>query len=175
MVFDSSITFEKTWLACGPMSSPIQPSLIALLLDISVFALASNLSAMMESIGKCRSTPFAFAFRISSLASSSLSSSTNDLPMFPPSALKNVYAMPPPIMRLSTTSSIFSMISILSEIFAPPIMAVKGFSAFSNTFLALSSSAAMTRPAHLSLKNCATIVVDACARCAVPKASFTYT
>ena len=69
------------------------------------------------------------------------------------------------------------MIKILSDTFAPPIIAVKGFCASCNTFSALTTSPSITNPKVLfSLeKNCAIIAVEACALCAVPKASFTYT
>ena len=85
--------------------------------------------------------------------------------------------MPPPIIISVAFSSRFSRISILSETFAPPIMATKGFSASCNTFSALFTSASISRPNIFlsSGKNFAITAVEACARCAVPKASFTYT
>ena len=40
---------------------------------------------------------------------------TNELPIVPPNALAKVYAIPPPMIRLSTRSRSFSINSILSE------------------------------------------------------------
>ena len=69
------------------------------------------------------------------------------------------------------------MIKILSDTLAPPMMAVKGFSDFNNTFSALETSPSMSRPnIFLSAsKKSATIAVDAWALCAVPNASLMYT
>ena len=70
----------------------------------------------------------------------------------------------------------FSIIVILEETLLPPSIAVTGFSEFFNTLLMLSISFANKAPKHLSFGNSfAIIVVEACALCAVPKASFTYT
>ena len=60
--------------------------------------------------------------------------STNEFPTFPPKALKKVYDIAPPMIKVSTFSSNFSIMRILSEILAPPMMAVNGRSAFSSTF-----------------------------------------
>ena len=74
----------------------------------------------------------------------------------------------------STLSRIFSITVILEDTFDPPRTAVTGFSLFFKTLFKLSISLANNNPKHFSLgKNCAIIVVDACALCAVPKASFT--
>ena len=69
----------------------------------------------------------------------------------------------------------YSMIKtpIFEETFAPPKTAVTGFSLSFKTLLMLSISLAKRFPKHLLFgKNCAIIVVEACALCAVPKASF---
>ena len=79
-------------------------------------------------------------------------------------ALKKVYAIPPPIRIKSTLSINCSMIKILSETLAPPIIAVTGLSPPFNTLSAFTNSASITYPKHFSSKYFATIVVDACAR-----------
>ena len=74
-------------------------------------------------------------------------------------------------------SSKFSIINILSETFAPPMMATKGFSLLCITLSALATSLFINKPNTLfsGVKYLAITAVLACARCAVPKASFTYT
>ena len=105
-----------------------------------------------------------------------MSSSTREAPILPPLALINVYVIPPPIIRLSTLSSRFSITIILSDTLAPPIIAVKGFSGRCSTLSILFNSLTIRYPNIFSSgKNFAIIVVDACALWAVPKASFTYT
>ena len=82
--------------------------------------------------------------------------------------------MPPMHMMRSETSIRFSMTRILSEILAPPTIAVSGRCtlAASSTFEKASSSFFTRRPhAHGILPAMPTI--DACARWAVPKASLT--
>ena len=122
-------------------------------------------------------TPFALALAKISSAKGIRSSSQMEVPMVPPCALKKVYAIPPPIIISVARSNKFSIIKILSDTLAPPIIAVKGFSEPCKTFSALATSAFMTRPNILlpGAKNCAITAVEACARCAVPNASFTYT
>ena len=67
---------------------------------------------------------------------------------------------------------IFFKIGILVEIFAPPKIASTGFSPFFKTFLIDFTSLSKHFPKNLSLKNCATNVVEAWALWAVPNASF---
>jgi len=89
-------------------------------------------------------------------------------------AFTNVNVIPPPIIKWSTLSKIFSITVIFEETLAPPKTAKTGFSELFKTLSILSISLANRFPKHFfSVKNCATIVVDACALCAVPKASFT--
>jgi hypothetical protein len=52
IVLDFLITLENWSQAEGPISRPSQPSGILLLGDVDVFALASNLSAIIESDGR---------------------------------------------------------------------------------------------------------------------------
>ena len=82
--------------------------------------------------------------------------------------------MPPPIIKWSTLSNIFSITVIFEDTFAPPKIANTGFSELFKTLSILSISLASKLPKHLLFsKNCAIMVVDACALCAVPKASLT--
>ena len=69
---------------------------------------------------------FSFALSKISFANSILVLSRIDIPTFPPIALMNVYAIPPPIKMVSTLSSKFSMTGNLSATFAPPKIATKG-------------------------------------------------
>ena len=126
------------------MSKPIHPSGMALLAVVLVCASLANLSAIFESTGKYNFTPLALAFSINSRVSAMRSSSHRELPMVPPWAFINVYDMPPPIKILSAMLSRFSMMSNLSETFAPPTIAVKGRSDFFITFSALATSWAIT-------------------------------
>ncbi len=74
----------------------------------------------------------------------------------------------------STLSKIFSITVIFEETLEPPRTAVTGFTELFNTRFKLSISFAKSMPKHLLVgKNFAIIVVEACALCAVPKASFT--
>ena len=65
------------------------------------------------------------------------------------------------------------IIGILEEILAPPRMANIGFSPLFMTLSIDFTSFSKRLPKNLFSKNCAIIVVDACALCAVPKASLT--
>mmetsp|Transcript_25187 Transcript_25187/g.76449 ORF Transcript_25187/g.76449 Transcript_25187/m.76449 type:complete len:256 (+) Transcript_25187:1189-1956(+) len=81
--------------------------------------------------------------------------------------------MPPPMIILSTLSSMFLMSWILSDTLAPPRMASTGFMGASSTLPKASSSLATRKPDALMVKPSPTM--EECARCAVPKASDTYT
>ena len=61
------------------------------------------------------------------------------------------------------------------ETLLPPTIAIRGCSASCTDFVNASISAAMRGPAHATFANRATPSVEACARCAVPNASFTNT
>ena len=174
IVLEFSITSSKILMDSSAISNPIQPSGVWSILDTCVFALASKASAFIASTGKYILTPFSFAFFRISKARSSLSSSQSDFPIFPPWALMKVYVIPPPIITLSTRLSKFSIIRILSDTFAPPIMAVKGFCGAKSTLSMALSSLPIKKPNMLSLGKYAAIkAVEACARWAVPNASFT--
>jgi hypothetical protein len=111
--------------------------------------------------------------RFDRLASSSLSFSTSDLPTAMPRALKNVYAMAPPMIRRSTLPSMFLMTSILSDTFAPPMIATNGRSGDSSAWPRYLSSCSIKRPAAGFSKSRVIASTDACARCAAPNASLT--
>ena len=68
------------------------------------------------------------------LAIGVFSGSSKDLPTTPPIELAKVYAIPPPTIKLSTLSRRDVKTSILLDILAPPIIAVRGLLGFSNAF-----------------------------------------
>ena len=175
MVLEFFITSEYVFIVSVLISKPIQPSGISLILQCFILASFEKLSAITASVGIYKLTPFVFAFCNNSFAKSNLSSSHNDLPIAPPIAFTNVNAMPPPIKMLLALFINCSIIKILSLTFAPPTIAVKGASAPFITLSILAISLAITYPKHFAsdLKNWAITAVDACARCAVPKASLT--
>src|SRR5262249_9144507 len=120
-------------------------------------------------------TLFCEAFVINFLATSTLSTSTSDFPVSRPLARRNVYAMAPPISTVLAILMKFSINSILSEIFAPPTIATYGFSAFLSARLSASISLSIKNPAAACFTYETMPAVDACARCAAPKASLMYT
>src|SRR2546427_667451 len=71
-------------------------------------------------------TPFSSARLITRRACSTKSSSTSESPTPNPSALRNVFAMPPPISSLSIFERRFSRTSILVLTLAPPMTAAYG-------------------------------------------------
>ena len=105
------------------MSSPI---LLFGILSISIVENSVsflNSLATTVSIGK---TIFPFDLANKFFAKSSLSSSTNEVPTFFPSAFKKVNIIAPPIRILSALVNKFSITPILSETFAPPKIAING-------------------------------------------------
>ena len=111
------------------------------------------------STGNSIFTPLFFAFSIKLLAKSNLSNSQIEFPTLYPCALKNVYAIPPPINNVSTLSSKLSITPILSDTFFPPKIATNGLlgllSASPKTF----SSFSIKNP-HAEGKNDATPAVE---------------
>mmetsp|Transcript_42848 Transcript_42848/g.79364 ORF Transcript_42848/g.79364 Transcript_42848/m.79364 type:complete len:201 (-) Transcript_42848:261-863(-) len=112
----------------GPLSRPIHPSGMASALTVCVLASGAKASATMMSEGRRISLPSFSAFSMTSLAVSTKSSSTRDVPTFRPFALRNVKTMPPPMMILSHLSRSASRTVILEETLDPPTMAAMGFS-----------------------------------------------
>ena len=100
------------------------------------------------------------------------SSSTRDVPTSSPRASMNVAAMPPPTNSVSTCGAIRWRTASLSDTFAPPNTAANGRAGDSNAAPSICSSRAISSPATAG--RCAvTPTVEACARCAAPKASLT--
>ena len=83
--------------------------------------------------------------------------------------------MPPPTINWSTLSASDSKIESLVETFDPPTIATSGRLGANKARPRASSSACSRGPAQAVGANCAIPWVVASARCAVPKASFTYT
>ena len=108
----------------------------------------------------------------SSLAVGTHSSSTRDVPTSSPRASMNVAAMPPPTISVSTCGAMRWSTASLSDTFAPPNTAANGRAGDSNAAPSICSSRAISSPATAG--RCAvTPTVEACARCAAPKASLT--
>ena len=76
--------------------------------------------------------------------------------------------MPPPIIRLSTTSSIFAITEIFEETLAPPMIAVTGPLGLSINFLRLAISFSRRIPGLFKSKNLAIVAVEACSLWVVP-------
>ena len=163
MVWDLPIISLNMPMAFPPMSSPIQPSGIWSLGQSLVCASAANLSAIILVSGRCILTLFCLAFSNKLRATSYLSASHREAPILPPRAFKKVYAIPPPMIISVALFNKFSIINILSDTLAPPIMAVNGFLKLFITCSALCSSASINKPYILLalVKYCAIIVVDA--------------
>ncbi len=125
------------------MSNPIQSGLMALLMEISVLALASKLVCNNGVDGKDKFYAFGFCLLNQSLGEFKFIFFFHQrlAPPCPPRALKKVYDMPPPMSQvIDFIQQLFDDQNFLSEILAPPMMAVKGFAACSNTFTATLSN-----------------------------------
>ena len=155
------------------MSNPSQSAGISVHATVLLSVSGLNSFPTFVSTGSINFTPLFFAFSIASLAKSSLSNSHNEFPTSYPCALKNVYAIPPPIINVSTFSSKLSITPILSDTLAPPNIATNGLSGLFNAFPKNLSSFSIKNP-DTAGKYSATPAVEACALCAAPKASFTY-
>src|SRR5690554_3400583 len=156
----------------GPISKPISSAGIASNVRILVSVSLSNALPVTTSTPNS-SLPSANANN--SLAKSTLSNSTKDLPTSWPCAFKKVNAIPPPINTLSATFSKFLMTSILSDTLAPPKIATNGLCGFSSAPPIKLISFSSNKPATDVFMLLAIPTFDACALCAVPNASFTNT
>ena len=156
------------------MSNPSQPSGISVHGTILLSVSGLNSFPIFVSTGSINLTPFSFALAINSVAKSNLSNSQIESPTPYPWALKNVYAIPPPIISVSTFSNKLSITPILSETFAPPRIATNGLSGLDIAFPRNFNSFSIKNP-DTAGKYAATPAVEACALCAAPNASFTYT
>ena len=75
------------------------------------------------------------------------------------------------MINLSTYDVSESITLILVEIFEPPIIPIRGFFGFTKIFFKASNSSSTKKPTPASATESITPKVDACLRCAVPKAS----
>ena len=136
-------------------------------------AVSENSVATMQSTGSGIGLPRCAIFSIIARASFTKSASTNDLPNSLPCASKQVLAMPPPTISSSTLSAkLFKMVSLVDTLL-PATIATIGRAGCCRALPSASNSAAIKIPAQASGAAAATASVDAWARCAVPKASFT--
>jgi hypothetical protein len=108
-------------------------------------------------------------------AVSSRSISTSDLPTPWPSAAMKVLAMPPPTINWSTLPTSEDSSSSLVETLLPATMASSGRAGLASALSSASSSAISNGPPAACFAKRITPCVEACARCAVPKASMTNT
>ena len=131
-----------------------------------------NSLATTVSIGR---TNFPLALANSSFANSILSSSTNEVPVFFPKALRNVNIIAPPTRTLSAFTKRFSITPILSDTLAPPKIATKGLSGLSTAPPMNLISFSIKNPAAVfpSPMLAAIPTFEAWALWAVPNASFT--
>mmetsp|Transcript_17370 Transcript_17370/g.37474 ORF Transcript_17370/g.37474 Transcript_17370/m.37474 type:complete len:254 (-) Transcript_17370:552-1313(-) len=157
----------------GPLSNPIHPSGIASEATTWVFASAAKLSAITMSEGRRMVLPLSLAFWSTSLAVSTKSSSTREVPTFRPWAFRKVKTIPPPMMILSHLSRRASRTVILEDTLDPPTIAAMGFSPLEMAPSRYSSSLASKNPETEGWRNLVTPSVEAWARWAVPNASFT--
>mmetsp|Transcript_10162 Transcript_10162/g.14258 ORF Transcript_10162/g.14258 Transcript_10162/m.14258 type:complete len:232 (-) Transcript_10162:867-1562(-) len=157
----------------GPLSRPIQPSGMASTATTWVFASGAKESATMMSEGRRICFPSFSAFSKTSLAVSTKSSSTREVPTPRPLALRKVKTIPPPMMILSHLSRRALRTVILEETLDPPTMAAIGFSPLVTAPSRYSSSLASKNPETEGERNLVTPSVEAWARWAVPKASLT--
>ena len=102
-----------------------------------------------------------------------LSSSTRLLPVVTPSARWKVYAMPPTMTSVSTLSSRLSITSILPEIFGAADDGHEGFLRRFERLAEIGDFLFHQQAGHGGFEKCVMPSVEACARCAEPKASFT--
>ena len=133
-------------IVSSPMSKPSQPSGISVHFTVLLSVSLSNSFPSLVSTGSISFTPFCFAFSINSRAKSSLSSSQIEFPTSYPCVLKKVYAIAPPIIKVSTFSSKLLMTPILSETFFPPKIATNGLFGFSSAFPIKSISFSIKNP-----------------------------
>ena len=137
-------------------------------------SLSANSAAPTWSTGRRILTPFSAAFARRSFAVPRKSSSTSDLPTSCPCALRNVYAIPPPTMSVEAFFMRLSRTAIFEETFAPPMIAVIGFSGFVTIgWMYLTSFSIKNPPTDGTGMNFAIEAVEAWSRCAVPNASLT--
>src|SRR5690554_6714540 len=158
----------KALAVSGPISKIISSASTSSTLLRVATAVSENSLPQTTSVGNGIDT-----FSMSFLAAGIKSSSYNDLPTGLPAAAKKVFAIPPPTMIWSHISDKDSNTSNLVDTLEPPTMATSGRAGLSKALPNASNSFANNGPAHATGANLATPCVEACARCAVPKASIT--
>ena len=167
-VLAEAITCENFAMVAGPISTAILSAGMVSTTSLAAPAAISDTTTWSTgSISLPPSSASSFA------ASGTLSSSTSDLPVGRPCALRNVYAMAPPISSWSTILPRFSITSILSDTLAPPRMATHGRGGLVVAIPRYFSSCSISRPAAAAETNRTMPSVDAWARCALPNASLT--
>ena len=137
------------------MSNPAHPSGISEHNTSFVSVSELNSFPITVSSGNTSFTPFCLAFFINSNAKSHFSGSHSEFPTSYPNALKNVYAIPPPISILpfflpsgSFAFSIrLSITAILSDTFEPPSIASNGLTGLFNAFPKKFNSFSINSPA----------------------------
>mmetsp|Transcript_25939 Transcript_25939/g.70135 ORF Transcript_25939/g.70135 Transcript_25939/m.70135 type:complete len:305 (+) Transcript_25939:291-1205(+) len=177
-VLAARIFSRKISMDLGPQSIPSQSagmpsSAVNTLISCSLV----NSLPHAQSTGSVISQPLALAFSTRPGASSAPFLSKRDFPISMPSmTFLKVKAMPPMAMMPSALSMSESITSTLSDTLAPPTIATRGRCTRegSSTFLKASSSFWRRKPLTQGILP-AMPTMDACARCAVPNASFTYT
>mmetsp|Transcript_14270 Transcript_14270/g.30640 ORF Transcript_14270/g.30640 Transcript_14270/m.30640 type:complete len:254 (-) Transcript_14270:538-1299(-) len=173
-VLEARIFSRKSFIDSGPQSMPSHPSGMPSSLETNLISWSLQKSCPhAQSTGSTISHPLALAFSMSLGTSSAPFLSKRDLPICMPKAIfMKVYAIPPMTRMRSDCSIKFSMTRILSEILAPPTMAVSGRCTLSvsRTLEKASSSLATNRPETHGMAPFRP-TMDECARCAVPNAS----
>mmetsp|Transcript_2575 Transcript_2575/g.3736 ORF Transcript_2575/g.3736 Transcript_2575/m.3736 type:complete len:232 (-) Transcript_2575:611-1306(-) len=148
-------------VVAGPLSRPIQPSGMASAATTWVLASGAKASATMMSEGRRMVFPSFSALAMTSLAVSTKSSSTREVPTLRPLALRKVKTIPPPMMIFSHLSRRASRTVILEETLDPPTMAAIGFSPEVIAPSRYSSSLARRNPETEGERNLVTPSVEA--------------
>mmetsp|Transcript_50715 Transcript_50715/g.134101 ORF Transcript_50715/g.134101 Transcript_50715/m.134101 type:complete len:231 (-) Transcript_50715:814-1506(-) len=153
IVLEALMAAAFSSIVLGPQSRPIMPALTPLSsVAVSIVPSSPNLDDVTKSTGSTSSTPLALAFSTICGTILAPSSSNSDEPISRLLVtLRKVKAMPPPMIILSTLSSMFSMSRILSDTLAPPRMARTGLTGVSRILANAVSSLATSRPDALTL------------------------
>src|SRR5262245_13881435 len=126
IVFASAIVRANSSTDLGPMSRPIRSPGISQLGTVRRGASMLTSGAATTSSGNCNTTPRSCALAVARCTSGNRSGSTRLLPVEPPASAMNVKAIAPPTRSASTRSTSASIVSHLSETFAPPSTATYG-------------------------------------------------
>ena len=129
-VCDEDIISENSFIDFSPISSQIIFSGISLASETFMLPEPNESSSPVKSIGSKILVPFFEAFFNKFFATSTLSFSAKEMPIFLFIASKNVFAIAPPIIILSARSKKFSITVIFVSIFDPPMINESGFKGF---------------------------------------------